>query len=38
MAATPQEKVLNSIRLIGEKMIPHFLTRAPAGGVSVLGR
>ncbi len=36
--ATPQQKVLNAIRLIGEKVIPHFLARSPGTGVSSLGR
>ena len=35
--ATPQDKVLNAIRLIGEKVIPHFARRSPAGGVRSIG-
>jgi hypothetical protein len=37
-AATPQEKVLNAIRLIGERVVPHFLARSPDTGVRLLSR
>lgn len=38
VSATPQDRVLNSIRLIGERVIPHFRRRSPGTGVSSLGR
>jgi alkanesulfonate monooxygenase SsuD/methylene tetrahydromethanopterin reductase-like flavin-dependent oxidoreductase (luciferase family) len=34
--STPQDKVLNAIRLIGDKVVPHFAKRSPAGGVRTI--
>jgi alkanesulfonate monooxygenase SsuD/methylene tetrahydromethanopterin reductase-like flavin-dependent oxidoreductase (luciferase family) len=33
--ATPQDQVLNAIRLIGERVVPHF-ARRPATGIATL--